>query len=198
MAAVARARHPAGAGEGNTKAELGRVKERQRSLAAALRAEPERVRVGAVALLAHALVVPSRDAGEAKRFDAIAMNVATAYEESFGAEVGDVSRPALARRAGLTDWPGFDLLSVRPGGERRAIEAKGRAGASEIEVSENEWAKACVLRDRYWLYVVFDCASPKPRLVRGRDPFRNLLVKAKGGVLIPSAEVLSAAEPEGA
>ena len=209
--AAARARYsePARAGEANAKAELGRIKERQRSLAAArdrrlaaLRAEPERVRVGAVAPLAHALVVPSRDAGEAKRFDAeveaIAMKVATAYEESFGAEVGDVSRPALARRAGLTDWPGFDLLSVRPDAERRAIEVKGRAGAGEIEISENEWAKACNLRGRYWLYVVFDCASPKPRLVRVRDPFRNLLVKAKGGVLIPSAEVLSAAEPEGA
>ena len=106
----------------------------------------------------------------------------------------NVSRPELARRAGLTDWPGFDLLSLRPESGRRAIEVKGRAGVGEIELSENEWAKACNLRDQYWLYVAFNCASPRPRLVRVRDPFRNLLVKAKGNVVIPSAEVLSAAK----
>ena len=63
-----------------------------------------------------------------------------------------MSRPFLTRRAGLADWPGFDLLSVRPGGEWRAIEVKGRAGVGEI--SENEWAKACNLRESYWLYAV--------------------------------------------
>ena len=203
-AARARGSERARAGEADAGAELGRIKERQRSLAAArerglaeLRAEPERVRVAGVALLAHALVLPSRDAGEAKRFDAeveaVAVGVAAAYEESFGAEVRDVSRPVLARRAGLTDWPGFDLLSVRPAAEKRAIEVKGRAGMGEIELSENEWAKACNLRDRYWLYVVFDCAGPKPRLVRVRDPFRNLLARAKGGIAIAAAEILSAA-----
>ena len=165
-----------------------------------LRTEPDHIRAGEVEFLAHALVVPSQDPEEVKRYDAqveaIAMKVAAAYEESFGAEVKDVSRPELARRAGLTDWPGFDLLSLRPEAGRRAIEVKGRAGIGEIELSENEWAKACNLRDQYWLYVAFNCASPRPRLVRIRNPFRNLLVKAKGSVMISSAEVLSAAEPE--
>ena len=123
------------------------------------------------------------------------MRIAAAYEESAHAEVKDVSRPELARRAGLTDWPGFDLLSVRPDG-RRAIEVKGRAGVGEIEVSENEWAKACNLRDSYWLYVVFDCATPRPRLVRVRDPFGRLLATAKGSVVITGSEILSAATDE--
>ena len=39
----------------------------------------------------------------------------------------------------------------------------------------NEWKQACNLGERYWLYVVFGCATPEPRLYRVRDPFRNLL-----------------------
>ena len=193
-------------GDPHAKAELVRIKERQRGVVAErdrgladLRAEPDRIGVGDVEFLAHALVVPSPDPEETGRFDAeveaVAMRIAAAYEESFHAEVKDVSRPELARRAGLTDWPGFDLLSVRPDG-RRAIEVKGRAGVGEIEVSENEWAKACNLRDGYWLYVVFDCATPRPRLVRVRDPFGRLLATAKGSVVIAGSEILSAATDE--
>ena len=206
--ATARARltGKARAGDSRAQAELAKLKERQRGLAAErdrrladLRGEPDRIRVGEVELLAHALVVPSQDPEETRRFDAeveaVAMRVATAYEESFHAEVKDVSRPALSRRAGLTDWPGFDLLSVRPDG-RRAIEVKGRAGVGDVEVSENEWAKACNLRERYWLYVVFDCATPRPRLVRVRDPFGRLLANAKGSVVIAGSEILSAAADE--
>jgi len=132
-----------------------------------------------VEFLVHALVVPVQDPGEADRFDAeveaVAMNVAISSEERLGADVKDVSRPDLARRAGLTDWPGFDLLSLRPSAERLAIEVKGRAGSGNVEMSENEWAKACNLRGGYWLYAVFDCATPHPRLVRVRDPFAKLL-----------------------
>ena len=68
------------------------------------------------------------------------------------------------------------------------------AGVGEVEVSANEWAKACNLRDDYWLYVVYDCATPKPRLVRVRDPFGALLAKAKGSVLISAKDVVSASE----
>ena len=60
-----------------------------------------------------------------------------------------------------------------------AIEVKGRRGYGSIELSDNEWAKACNLRNKYWLYVVFDCATPQPRLVRVRDPFGKLLVKSR-------------------
>ena len=116
--------------------------------------------------------------------ESIAVSVATAYEERFNADVKDVSRPALARRAGLTDWPGFDLLSERPvdadnPAHTLAIEVKGRRGYGGIEVSDNEWAKACNLRSQYWLYVVFDCATAHPRLVRICDPFGKLLTKSR-------------------
>jgi hypothetical protein len=112
-----------------------------------------------------------------------------------------VSRPALARREGLGDWPGFDLRSLRPAGalgpaEDRAIEVKGRAGTGAVEVSANEWAKACNLQKRYWLYVVYDCATPRPRLVKVRDPFGRLLATAKGSVVIAESEILSATTGE--
>ena len=183
------------AGDHRVKEELAHVKERQRSLKVArerriddMREEPNRIRSGEVEFLVHALVVPSQDPEETEQYDAdvesIAVEVATAYENRFNAQVADVSRPELARRAGLTDWPGFDLLSKRPPTpnehrEELAIEVKGRRAFGGIQLEENEWAKACNLRDKYWLYVVFDCATPHPRLVRVRDPFGKLVVKTR-------------------
>ena len=39
---------------------------------------------------------------------------------------------------------------------------------------------ACNLRrHEYWLYVVFDCATPHPRLARVRDPFGKMLEKMR-------------------
>jgi hypothetical protein len=86
------------------------------------------------------------------------------------------------------------LLSIRPGNEKRAIEVKGRAETGDIEVSANEWAKACNLRDGYWLYAIYDCATPSPRLVRVKDPFGSLLAKTKGSVLIGAHEITKAGE----
>ncbi len=105
-------------------------------------------------------------------------------------------RPELARRAGLGDWPGFDLLSEGPDGNRRAIEVKGRAGTGDIELSENEWAKACNLRGGYWLYVAYDCATARPRLVRVRDPFAKLLARNRefSAYAIPAKSVHAAAD----
>jgi hypothetical protein len=105
-----------------------------------------------------------------------------------------VHTPELARRAGLPDNPGFDLLSIRPGNEKRAIEVKGRTAMGDVEVSANEWAKACNMRDGYWLYAVYNCASPSPRLIRVQDPFGKLLAKAKGSILIPLRSIESAQE----
>jgi hypothetical protein len=102
----------------------------------------------------------------------------------------------LALAAGLGESPGFDLLSRRAGRPERCIEVKGRAAVGDVELTENEWAKACNLRDRYWLYVVFNCATPQPRLLRVQDPFQKLLFTAKGGVIIDETQILQAAENE--
>ena len=93
----------------------------------------------------------------------------------------DVSNPQGARRAGLQDWPGFDLQSSRPArGDRpaevRAIEVKGRARTGGVQLQENEWRKACILGKEYWLYVVLDCDTPQPTLLRICDPFDAFVV----------------------
>ena len=180
------------------------VETRRRDLAA-IEAEPNCIRADKVEFLIHALVVPAVYPEAVESYDAdvetIATDVATMYERDHAAEVRDVSRPELARRAGLPDWPGFDLLSKRPRNTdgddpERAIEVKGRRGYGGVELTDNEWAKACNLRDRYWLYVVFDCATSSPRLLRIRDPFGKLLVNSHESTtytISPSA-ILSAAE----
>lgn len=196
------------AGDPRAKGELTQIRERQRNLAArmdsilsVMRREPELIVPGEVKFLAHAMVVPSSDPEDRKRYDeeveGLAVRMAWAYEESLGAHVKDVSTAKLALSAGLTAHPGFDLLSRRDHGEDLAIEVKGRAGVGDVEVTENEWAKACNLRERYWLYVAYDCGGPRPRLLRVQDPFAKLLVKAKGGVIIGRDAILVAAEQAG-
>ena len=203
--ATARVKHSCKARSGNRKVieALETVKRQQRELfanrdvaLATARREPELVVPGEIKFVAHALVVPSTDPEDVKQHnidvERHAMEVVRAFEESAGAKVIDVHTPELARLAGLPDNPGFDLLSIRPGNERRSIEVKGRASGGDIEVTTNEWARACNMGSLYWLYVVFHCAAPIPHLVRVQDPFANLLAKSKGSLLISQAQVLAA------
>jgi SNF2 family DNA or RNA helicase/DNA-binding XRE family transcriptional regulator len=204
--AATRARLTPKAREGNQRAvkELGRIKasqallaERKEAALQSLRREPELVGPGDIEFLAHALVVPSSDPADAeaqdKEIEAIAMLTVRAYEEALGAKVRDVSTPEKARAAGLMDFPGFDLISDRPTGVRLNIEVKGRAKQGEVILSENEWVKACNLRKDYWLYVVFECASPKPWVLRVNDPFGKLFVRTKS-VAIDAGAIMAAAE----
>jgi superfamily II DNA or RNA helicase/DNA-binding XRE family transcriptional regulator len=190
---------------GNRKAleALEEVKRLQRQVAGrrdsalgVLRREPELIGPGTITFMAHALVVPSSDPADLEQHEVnvelVAMRIAQAFEEAAGARVLDVHTPELARAVGLPDNPGFDLLCIRPS-EKRAIEVKGRAGIGEIEVSANEWAKACNMRQAYWLYTVYECATPSPRLVRVQDPFGSLLARSKGSFLISPREVVQAA-----
>lgn len=184
--------------------ELDRIKAQQRSLAnrrkqALLQArrEVELIDAGHVEMLATALVQPSQDPDDIAALEAeverIAVEVAIAYESSQGADVRDVSTPPKAQLAGLNDHPGFDLLSRRASQER-GIEVKGRVGVGEIELTENEWARACILREKYWLYAVFDCGGVQPRLLRVQDPFAKLIAKARGSVAIAYGNIAAAAE----
>lgn len=195
------------AGDARARGELTRIKTQQKELQTrkaealkVLRREPELIIPGDVTLLAHALILPSHDPADRRRFDAdvemIALQWARAFEEAQGAIVKDVSTAGQARLAGLEDWPGFDLLAERPGGEMIAIEVKGRAGISDIELTENEYIKACNLRARYWLYVVYECAKAVPRLLRIQDPFGKLIARAKNSVVLDDRDIFAAAEPE--
>lgn len=207
--AAARKRYTDKAREGNRAAgvELERIKRQQRTVAerrtqALLQArrEVELIQPGTTEILASALVQPSQDPEDIKARDIeverIAMEVAVAFEAARGADVRDVSTPPKARLAGLNDYPGFDLFSKRSNGdvlEERGIEVKGRVGVGEIELSENEWARACNLRDKYWLYAVFDCGGNQPRLFRVQDPFANLIARARGSVVIGYGDIVRSA-----
>ena len=193
---------------GNTAAqiELANVKKLQKSLdarrdtaLATLHREPELIAVQRVRFIAHALVVPSDDPEDRERntkgIETIAVQSVVDYERAyFNAVVTDVSTPASARAAGLRENPGFDLISKRPDGTQRYIEVKGRARVGEVEISDNEWGAAVNLRDNYWLYVVYDCATPRPQVMRVKDPFGNLLIQSRG-VRIAENEIFKAAEP---
>ena len=175
--------------------------ERERALEE-LDAAPGRIVSGGVRFLAHALVVPAGEygTGDLERWDAPveerAVSVAVANERRHGGNVRDVSKPRLARAAGFPDWPGFDLVSDRPDGECRHIEVKGRAGSGGVQLEENEWTRAYQLRDQYWLYVVFNCATPSPRLLRIRDPFGIFIAGQVTSTryTIPAGAILEAAE----
>lgn len=194
--------------EGNTRAraELPKVKARQKALAArreaslaTLSREPELIAPKSVTFLAHALVIPSDDPEDRKLYDMsaelVAMKIAIAHEESHGARVIDVHTPELARTAGQLDYPGFDLLSYRPDGEIRQIEVKGRArNSGKVELSLTEWVAACNRQDDYWLYAAYGCATPAPTLWRVQNPFARQLGTPKEGWMIDKQEIVNAAE----
>lgn len=217
--AVARSKLSQKAREGNKAAaqHLSDIKEQQRALShrrdrtlAILRREPELIVPGKVDFIAHALVIPSTDYTDIERYQAhveqIAMDLVRAFEEAAGAQVRFVHMPELTRAAGLPDHPGFDVLSIRPGNDRRCIEVKGRQGTGEIEVTDNEWARACNLRADYWLYAVYHCGTATPQMIRVQDPFEKLLVRPftktqvvesvreVGGVRIAHAQVVEVGE----
>ena len=187
--------------------EMAAVKEAQRDLLAeraealqAIASEPERVVAGEVRFIAHALAIPPPEGDETQRYDErvedIAVRIAIAWERERGATVRDVSKPELARDAGLPNWPGFDLLATRPDGQTRRIEVKGRAGRDGIHMEANEWKQACHLEEHYWLYVVFDCATAKPELLRVQDPFHKLLANQQESAVfaIAASAVVEAAQ----
>jgi hypothetical protein len=91
-----------------------------------------------------------------------------AYEEARGWQVESVER----------DNRGFDLISRKPHPEDpktaievRFIEVKGRAMQGEIALTTNEYKTAERLKQDYWLYVVFNCATT-PQVYPIQDPIR--------------------------
>src|SRR5205807_6697909 len=162
-------------GDASVAEELEEVKRQQAALAAekveALLYEqrrPDLVDVVKLERIALAIVVPdpTPEAREAydKDIEAIAMRIARNFEiDHYQARVFDVSSPHLAR--------GYDLESHRANGDKVVIEVKGRAGRGVVHLTENEWPTAANVREKYWLYVVVDCAT-NPKLFRVCDPIR--------------------------
>jgi hypothetical protein len=99
--------------------------------------------------------------------------------------VQDVSAPHLKA--------GFDLKVLRADGSVRYVEVKGRDETQPVEMTANEWAQAANHRDRYWLYVGYNCGTV-PVLYRVPDPFGTLLARQTGAVRINSGDIMAAAE----
>jgi hypothetical protein len=105
---------------------------------------------------------------------------------------------------------GFDIRSLAPADAQtgyrdpvegiRRIEVKGRTRGFPIRLTTNEWRKAALLRDTYWLYVVWDpLGKPDPEPLRIRNPVKHL-DHAKREVIaaryfdIPAEAVIQAAK----
>jgi hypothetical protein len=73
------------------------------------------------------------------------------------------------------------------------VEVKGRSGTQAVEMTSNEWAQAANHRDRYWLYVVYNCDTV-PQLYCVPDPFGRLLARQTGAVRIKASDVIAASE----
>jgi hypothetical protein len=141
--------------------------------------------------IAVALVIPDQSpealANYDKNIEAIAMRVAINFEvDRHKAKVYDVSSPHLAR--------GYDLESHRANSEKIVIEVKGRAGRGQVHLTENEWPTAANVRDKYWLYVVTDCAT-EPRLYRVQDPVR-LAFRTRQSFTLNIGDIIKEAETE--
>lgn len=99
-----------------------------------------------------------------------AVEIATAYLVSQGFQVESVE----------LDNRGYDLIARgRPHPEDPStftlvlfVEVKGRAERGDIALTTNEYRAAERLKDDYWLFVVFDCASDAPCLERIQNPAR--------------------------
>jgi len=94
----------------------------------------------------------------------IAVETVTEMEEARGWQVQSVE----------SENRGFDLISRKPHPEDpetsvevRFIEVKGRSHVGEVALTSNEFKTAERLKEDFWLYVVFNCATePECHVVR--------------------------------
>ena len=166
--------------------ELSELETKRQEAETKLIEEIENTQLGSVNIYVRAFVAPSPiEAAQTRTLrdaETIAIRTALEYEQNSGAEVKDVSNPNFKK--------GFDLQSRYPNGEVRYIEVKGRTGIASVELTANEWRQATNHRNRYWLYVVYNCET-EPQLYRCRDPFGNLIGKVKGSFTINASDIIN-------
>ncbi len=102
-----------------------------------------------------------------EEIEQIAVDAVIAFEQARGWQVESVE----------SENRGFDLISRRPHPddpatalEVRFIEVKGRARVDLVPLTPHEYDTAKRLRDSYWLYTVFNCATTPEVHVR-QDPY---------------------------
>ena len=70
----------------------------------------------------------------------------------------------------------YDIRSVNPStGEIRLIEVKGHEGLEiYAELTEGEAEVAEKEKDRYWVYIVYDIGSGRPKVLKFQNPLRTM------------------------
>jgi superfamily II DNA or RNA helicase len=117
------------------------------------------------------------------------MDLVLRYEREHGRQPQDVAAENL----------GYDVLSLElPGGTRRYIEVKARAGIGRVALTQNEWFTAHRLGEDYFLYVVMNAATAQPDLYIVRNPATRLAPEEQHEVryLLPAEAIQSIAERE--
>ncbi len=102
-----------------------------------------------------------------EEIDKIAIRIAMEYERSQGREPEDVSSKNL----------GFDIKS-KGKEEIRYIEVKARKDEGDVALTKNEWFRAKMLKEEYWLYIVANAVT-NPNLYIINNPAEELKVEKK-------------------
>jgi hypothetical protein len=103
------------------------------------------------------------DPVKAKTLELEAVSVVIDYEKKEGRSPEDVSMFDV----------GYDIKS-KDGDLYRAIEVKAKATQGSIAITANEWKAASKLGNSYYLYVVDNISSGKPKLKIIKNPFMKL------------------------
>ncbi len=79
---------------------------------------------------------------------------------------------ACVHRAAIGETPGWDIDYVDAAGRLQRVEVKGTVAAAftGVELTANEWAAAHAHGDAYWLCLVADCHTARPRLQLLQNP----------------------------
>lgn len=102
-----------------------------------------------------------------EEIEKIGMEFAMKYERSQGREPEDVSKENL----------GFDIRS-KGNGEIRYIEVKARKDEGDVALTPNEWFRAKMLKEEYWLYIVANAVT-NPTLNIINNPTEKLKAEEK-------------------
>lgn len=75
-------------------------------------------------------------------------------------------------RAAIGETPGWDIDYVDAAGRLQRVEVKGTVAAAftGVELTANEWAAAHAHGDAYWLCLVADCHTARPKLQLLQNP----------------------------
>jgi hypothetical protein len=87
--------------------------------------------------------------------------------------------PKIRHHAVNGEFPGWDITSFDEDGQEIYIEVKASLGAtiSSVDLTANEWRAATQAenRSRYFIYIVTDALSERPKIEKLRDPYGYVL-----------------------